>query len=134
MDRSKTSPVPRNRLARQAHLGSLASSVAGGTLAEGLRQVARGNTPRPSDLVLTPSNARRVADKLSELRGAAMKVGQLLSMDFGDPRPPELAAILARLRTNARPMPMSQVVKMMEQTFGHGWEKTFHRFSFTPMA
>jgi len=134
MDRSKTSPVPRNRLARLAHLGSLAGSVAGGMLAEGLRQVARGNMPRPSDLVLTPSNARRVADKLSELRGAAMKVGQLLSMDAGDLLPPELAAILARLRADARPMPMSQVVKTMEQTFGQGWEKTFHRFSFTPMA
>ncbi len=65
MDRSKTSPVPRNRLVRLAMLGSLAGRVASGMLAEGLRQVARGNTPRPSDPVLTPSNARRVADKLS---------------------------------------------------------------------
>jgi predicted unusual protein kinase regulating ubiquinone biosynthesis (AarF/ABC1/UbiB family) len=84
--------------------------------------------------VLTPSNARRVADKLSEPRGAAMKVGQLLSMDAGDLLPPELAAILARLRADARSMPVSQAVKPMEQTFGQGWEKTFHRFSFPPMA
>jgi predicted unusual protein kinase regulating ubiquinone biosynthesis (AarF/ABC1/UbiB family) len=103
-------------------------------LAERLRQVARGNIPRASDLVLTPSNARRVADKLSELRGAAMKVGQLLSMDAGDLLPPELAAILARLRADARPMPMSQVVMAMEQSFGLGWVKAFRRFSFTPMA
>ena len=134
MNKSKTSPVPRNRLARLAHLGSLAGSIAGGILAEGLRQVARGNAPRPSDLVLTPSNARRVADKLSELRGAAMKVGQLLSMDAGDLLPTELTAILAGLRADARPMPMSQVVKAMEQSFGQGWEKAFRRFSFTPMA
>jgi predicted unusual protein kinase regulating ubiquinone biosynthesis (AarF/ABC1/UbiB family) len=131
---SKTSPIPRNRLARLAHLGGLAGSVAGGVLAEGLRQVARGNIPRASDLVLTPSNARRVADKLSELRGAAMKVGQLVSMDAGDLIPPELAAILARLRADARPMPMSQVVRAMEQSFGPRWEKAFRRFSFTPMA
>jgi len=103
-------------------------------LAEGLRQVAQGNIPRAADLALTPANARRVADKLSELRGAAMKVGQLLSMDAGDLLPPELAAILSRLRADARPMPMSQVVRAMEQAFGQGWEKTFHRFSFTPMA
>ena len=134
MKTSKTSPIPRNRLARLAHLGSLAGSVAGGMLAEGLRQVAQGNLPRAADLVLTPANARRVADKLSELRGAAMKVGQLLSMDAGDLLPPELAAILSRLRADARPMPMSQVVRVMEQAFGQGWEKTFHRFSFTPMA
>ena len=134
MKTSKTSPIPRHRLARLAHLGSLAGSVAGGMLAEGLRQVAQGNMPRAADLVLTPANARRVADKLSELRGAAMKVGQLLSMDAGDLLPPELAAILSRLRADARPMPMSQVVRAMEQAFGQGWEKTFHRFSFTPMA
>jgi predicted unusual protein kinase regulating ubiquinone biosynthesis (AarF/ABC1/UbiB family) len=112
MKTNKSSQVPQNRLTRLAHLGGLASCVAGGILAEGLRQVARGNLPRPADLVLTPSNARRVADKLAELRGAAMKVGQLLSMDAGDLLPPELAAILARLRANGTSVPRSQVVQI----------------------
>jgi predicted unusual protein kinase regulating ubiquinone biosynthesis (AarF/ABC1/UbiB family) len=129
-----TSAVPRNRIARLAHLGGLAGRVAGGMLAEGLRQVAQGNTPRAADLVLTPANAQRVADKLSELRGAAMKVGQLLSMDAGDVLPAELAEILARLRADARPMPMSQVVTVLQQSLGQSWEKRFRRFSFTPMA
>ena len=103
-------------------------------LAEGLRQVAQGNLPRTADLVLTPANAHRVAGKLAELRGAAMKVGQLLSMDAGDLLPVELAAILDRLRADARPMPMSEVVAVMQQSFGEGWERHFKRFSFTPMA
>ena len=77
------SPLPRSRFSRMAHLGGLAGRVAGGMLAEGVRQVARGKLPRAADLVLTPANARRVTEKLSELRGAAMKVGQLLSMDTG---------------------------------------------------
>jgi len=34
--------------------------------------------------VLTAANARRVAEKLSQLRGAAMKDRQLLSMNAGD--------------------------------------------------
>lgn len=129
-----TSPVPRSRFERLTHLGGLAGKVAGGMLAEGLRQVAQGNLPRASDLVLTPANARRVAGKLSELRGAAMKVGQLLSMDAGDLLPAELAELLARLRANARPMPMSEVVAVMQGSFGEGWEQHFKRFSFTPMA
>jgi len=85
MDRSKTSPVPRNCL---AHLGSLAGSVAGGMLAEGLRQAARGNTPRPSDLLLTPSNARRVAEPIPTLRTLLYnaQTGQLGSLDFGATR------------------------------------------------
>ena len=131
---TSTSPVPRSRFERLAHLGGLAGRVAGGMIAEGMRQVARGNLPRASDLVLTPANARRVADKLSELRGAAMKVGQLLSMDAGDFLPAELAAILARLRADARPMPMSEVVTVMESSLGQGWEDHFKRFSFTPIA
>ena len=131
---SATSPVPRSRLERLAHLGGLTGKVAGGMLAEGLRQLAQGNLPRTSDLVVTPANARRVAEKLSELRGAAMKVGQLLSMDAGDLLPAELAELLARLRANARPMPTSEVVAVMQGAFGKGWEQHFKRFSFTPVA
>jgi predicted unusual protein kinase regulating ubiquinone biosynthesis (AarF/ABC1/UbiB family) len=103
-------------------------------LAEGMRQVVSGNLPSAADLVLTPANARRVAEKLSELRGAAMKVGQLLSMDAGDLLPAELATILAGLRADARPMPKSEVVAVMQESFGQVWEQHFKRFSFTPMA
>lgn len=128
------SSVPRGRLARLAHLGGLAGRVAGGMVAEGMRQVASGNLPRVADLMLQPANARRVAEKLSELRGAAMKVGQLLSMDAGDILPAELAAILARLRSHASPMPTSELVTVMQDSFGHSWEQHFRHFSFVPMA
>ena len=80
--------VPSSRISRLARLGSLASGVAGGMLAEGLRQLAQGRRPSVGDLLLTPANARRVAEQLAHLRGAAMKVGQLLSMDAGDLLPP----------------------------------------------
>ena len=130
----KSAAVPSSRLARLARLGSLASGVAGGMLAEGMRQWSRGNRPSVGDLLLTPGNAQRVADQLSRLRGAAMKVGQLLSMDAGDLMPPELAAILARLRADAQPMPMSQLVPVLEAAWGAGWDRHFERFSFTPLA
>lgn len=124
--------VPSSRLSRLARLGSLASGVAGGMIAEGVRQFAQGRRPSVGELLLTPANARRVADQLAQLRGAAMKVGQLLSMDAGDLIPPELAAILAQLRADARPMPMSQLVAVLEGSWGAGWEQQFERFSFTP--
>ncbi len=130
----RTSAVPGGRLSRLARLGSLATGVAGGMLAEGARQLVAGKRPRVSELVLTPANARRVADQLAQLRGAAMKVGQLMSMDAGNLLPPELAGILARLREDARTMPMSQVVQVLETHWGPGWEQGFARFSFTPCA
>ena len=126
--------VPAGRLARLAHLGSLASGLAGGMLAEGARQLGQGRRPKISDLLLTPANARRVAEQLARLRGAAMKVGQLLSMDAGDLLPPELGEILSRLRADARPMPMSQLIGVLNEHWGEGWEQHFTKFSFTPLA
>lgn len=128
------SAVPGGRWSRLARLGSLASGLAGGVLAEGARQFARGNRPGLGDMLLTPGNARRVVEQLARLRGAAMKVGQLLSMDAGEILPPELSEIFARLRAAASPMPMSQLVGQLDANWGKGWDRHFQRFSFTPVA
>lgn len=103
-------------------------------LAAGAKTVAAGDRLRASDLLLTPGNARHVADRLSKMRGAAMKLGQLLSMEAGDYLPPELTGILASLRENAHPMPLGQVAKVLEAAWGKGWESEFQQFSFTPLA
>ncbi|SIS96529.1 ABC1 kinase family protein [Neptunomonas antarctica] len=126
--------VPTGRISRFAKLGSLMTGVAGGMIAEGARQLAKGNRPKASELLLTPSNAKRVADQLSQLRGAAMKVGQLLSMDSGDLLPPELTEILSRLRSDAKPMPFSQVTKVLQDNWGEGWNDQFQQFSFEATA
>lgn len=126
--------IPSGRLSRLSKLGGLATRVAGGMLAEGTRQLAKGNRPKASELLLTPANARRVADQLAQLRGAAMKVGQLMSMDAGDLLPPELTDILARLRSDAKPMPLSQLAQVLEANWGKGWNSQFKQFSFTPIA
>jgi predicted unusual protein kinase regulating ubiquinone biosynthesis (AarF/ABC1/UbiB family) len=131
---ASTSAVPGGRWSRLARLGTLAGGVAGSMLAEGTRQFAQGKRPRIGDLLLTPANARRVADQLAQLRGAAMKFGQLLSMDAGDLLPPELADILARLRADAKAMPMSQLASVLDKHWGHGWDRHFRQFSFTPVA
>lgn len=131
---SASHAVPSGRLARLVRMGSLASGIAGGMLVEGIRQFSRGRRPALGELLLTPANARRVTDQLAQLRGAAMKVGQLLSMDAGELLPPELSEILSRLRSDARPMPMSQLVSVLEANWVKGWDAHFQRFSFTPLA
>jgi predicted unusual protein kinase regulating ubiquinone biosynthesis (AarF/ABC1/UbiB family) len=129
-----TASVPAGRIARLARLGSLATGVAGGMLAEGARQLANGHRPSMGELLMTPANAKRVADELARLRGAAMKVGQLLSMDAGDLLPAELSEILGRLRTDAKPMPMPQLAKVLEENWGKDWKDHFQQFSFQPLA
>lgn len=117
-----------------ARLGTMATGVAGGMLAEGVRQLAQGKRPKISDLLLTPANAIRVTQQLAQLRGAAMKVGQLISMDTGDMLPPELAQILARLRSDAQPMPKKQLMSVLDASWGPGWQAKFKTFSFVPLA
>lgn len=126
--------VPSGRWTRMARMGSLATGLAGGMLAEGARQWTQGRRPSARDLLLTPANARRVADQLAQLRGAAMKVGQLLSMDAGEWLPPELSDMLARLRSDARPMPIGQMDAVLSAAWGPQWEQRFAQFSFTPLA
>lgn len=132
--KSDASAVPSHKLSRLVRLGGLAGGLVGGMVAEGARQYSQGNRPTVFDLVLTPGNARRLAQQLAHLRGAAMKVGQLLSMDAGELLPTEFAEILARLRAGATPMPMSQLVTVLEDSWGKGWERNFERFSFSPLA
>ncbi|MEW5892520.1 MAG: AarF/ABC1/UbiB kinase family protein [Pseudomonadota bacterium] len=126
--------VPSHRASRLLHLGGLAAGLAGGMLAEGARRVARGELPEARALLLTPDNAARLAEKLSRLRGAAMKVGQLLSMEAGDLLPPEFTAVLARLREDAHFMPLGQLAEVLEAQWGADWDARFERFSFTPLA
>lgn len=126
--------VPASRLGRIALLGRLVGGVAGGMVAEGARRLARGERPAMSELMLTPGNAQRLSDRFAELRGAAMKVGQLLSMDPGHLLPPEFAELLARLREQARPLPLGEVNRVLEVAWGADWVRGFERFSFTPLA
>ena len=133
-DKKQYSKVPSSRLSRLAKLGSLATRVASGMVAEGAKQLATGHRPKVSELILTPANVKRVADQLADLRGAAMKVGQLLSMDGGDLLPPALTELLSRLQANAKPMPISQLNHSLEQQWGADWQQQFSQFSFYPIA
>ncbi len=103
-------------------------------LFEGASQLARGQRPKASDLLLTPANAKRIADQLAHLRGAAMKVGQLLSMEGGDLLPEALTDILGRLRADADPMPEKQLRHVLCESFGENWQDDLLYFSFAPIA
>jgi len=126
--------IPASRLGRISRLGRLAGGIASGLVSEGARQVAQGRRPRFNDLLLTPANARRLRDRMSEMRGAAMKVGQLLSMDSGNLLPAEFSEVLMGLREGAHHMPMVQLAKVLEDSWGEGWEADFKRFHITPRA
>jgi predicted unusual protein kinase regulating ubiquinone biosynthesis (AarF/ABC1/UbiB family) len=134
MSDSRYRKVPSARLSRLASFGQLAGGIAGGMLAEGARRLAAGERPQLSDMLLTPGNAMRLTEQLSRLRGAAMKLGQMISLDAGDLLPAELTAIFARLRDSAHYMPPSQLNQVLIAEWGKDWRKRFTRFEATPIA
>jgi predicted unusual protein kinase regulating ubiquinone biosynthesis (AarF/ABC1/UbiB family) len=131
---SKGRAVPSGRLSRLARFGGMAGGVAGGMLIDGARQFAKGQRPTLEGLLMTPANALKVTEQLANLRGAAMKMGQLLSMDGGELLAPELAAILARLRADAQHMPPAQLQVVLNREWGKDWRTRFHRFDVRHIA
>ncbi|MHA3842213.1 ABC1 kinase family protein [Sphingomonas aestuarii] len=126
--------VPRTRLSRLGGFGRMAGGVVGNVMLSGARELASGKRPQMRDLMLTPGNAARVADQLSQLRGAAMKLGQMISMDAGDVLPAELTAILAKLRDKAHHMPPRQLDQVLTREWGRDWRTRFRHFQAHPIA
>ena len=126
--------VPTSRLSRIGRLGSLAGRIAGNVVSQGAGQLLKGEKPALSSLLLTPKNISNIADQLASMRGAAMKLGQLISMDAGDFLPEELAVILGRLRDDADPMPKDQLIATLNQSWGEKWQHDLIYFSFAPIA
>lgn len=115
-------------------MGSMVAGIAGGVVAGGLRQLASGKRPGLPDLLLTPANALRLTQGLSHMRGAALKLGQMLSMDTGLVLSPQLTAILASLRDDAKHMPPKQLQGVLNAEWGAGWHKRFAQFDVRPFA
>ncbi len=133
-DKSRERAVPSGRLARFGTFGRLIGGVAGGMAAEGARRLTSGEPLSARDLILTPGNVQRMTDRLAHLRGAAMKMGQMISLDSGDFLPPELSKILATLRDQANFMPTKQLDTVLRAEWGNDWRKQFKWFNPRPIA
>ncbi len=126
--------VPSGRFGRMARLGGMTTSIAGSVIADGARRVAKGERPSMEELLLTPKNAAKVADQLARLRGAAMKVGQLMSMADDPAIPKEFTEVFARLQSAGEMMPAKQLRQVLDEAWGKGWLRRFGRFDVRPMA
>lgn len=131
---TRKSRVPTTRLGRLVRLGFAAGEFAVGGVAEGVRRLT-GVTPEDAvNVFLTATNAQKLAKRLANMRGAAMKMGQVLSMEGADILPREFADALAVLRDSANTMPHTQIRRVMGREYGKGWEERFEHFDFEPIA
>ncbi|MGR3433577.1 MAG: ABC1 kinase family protein [Shimia sp.] len=130
----KPRPIPSSRAARLGGLSTMTAGVAGRMAVGAAGELIQGRRPEMRDLLLTPANVGRIADRLARMRGAAMKVGQLISMDTGEMLPPELADLMARLRAEADPMPPRQLKAVLTEAWGADFVRRFERFDTRPIA
>ncbi len=126
--------VPAGRAARAARLGGMAGGILGRMAVQGGMAALSGARPSRRELLLTPENAARLTRNLAQMRGAAMKLGQLLSMETGDLLPPELADILGNLRQNAHFMPPRQLGDVLARNWGPDYRRRLRRLDVRPMA
>ncbi len=71
---------------------------------------------------LTEANAERLAVALCRMRGAALKLGQMLSIQDESVIPPAVARALERVREGADVMPASQLMEAIELHLGKNWK------------
>ncbi len=78
--------------------------------------------------------ARIVVEHLSHLKGAAMKAGQLLSLDTSDFLPPEVIEILSKLQSQATPHETQELRAVLLKELGKIKYGQIRNFSESPIA
>ena len=83
---------------------------------------------------MSAANTERLAEGLCRMRGAALKVGQMLSIQDDSLLPPQLQQVLNRVRDSADVMPRAQLERTLTAELGEGWEARMRSFDWTPIA
>uniref|UniRef100_M4B4X6 ABC1 atypical kinase-like domain-containing protein n=1 Tax=Hyaloperonospora arabidopsidis (strain Emoy2) TaxID=559515 RepID=M4B4X6_HYAAE len=123
--------VPSSPLSRILGFGGLAARLAMGTAAEMVRTGGKHGT---YNALVSDSNAEKLAETLCTMRGAALKLGQMLSIQDEAMIPSTLAAALNRVRENAHVMPKDQLYRQLEVELGEDWRSKFQEFDDVPIA
>ncbi len=77
--------------------------------------------------------AQDMVKTLSQLKGASMKVGQLLSLDLGDYLPPEIVKVLEQLHHQSTFLDFNKIEKVLKAELGDKYSH-FKDISRTPIA
>jgi aarF domain-containing kinase len=106
--------------------------MAFGAVTETMRR-ATGSQDSGS-IMFSAGNMERMVAKLSKMRGAALKLGQMLSIQDSNMLPPQIQLVLQRVQDRADYMPASQRDKVLADNLGPNWRDLFNSFDEVPMA
>src|SRR5213595_452696 len=129
----KDEGIPGGRVQRTAKVGHVLGSAGARYAGTRARNVVRSRDAGAAELDKRHMEAaERMVDALGQLKGAAMKIGQLASFIDTDFLPPEYRALyqekLADLRTSAPPMPWKKVKDVLDEEWEDPVEELFDDF------
>nr|XP_046245308.1 atypical kinase COQ8B, mitochondrial [Scatophagus argus] len=138
-DRARERKVPATRISRLVNFGGLAVGLGIGAIAEVAKQSLGGKQKGDMSALLdspllSEANAERIVNTLCKVRGAALKIGQMLSIQDNSFINPQLQKIFERVRQSADFMPAWQMNKVLEEELGPGWRDKLLSFEDKPFA
>jgi predicted unusual protein kinase regulating ubiquinone biosynthesis (AarF/ABC1/UbiB family) len=119
---------------RLLRFGMLSGEIALSTALSTARQVTSGRKPDLGAALLTSGNADLLARRLAAMRGPAMKLGQILSLQGDEMVPDAFRDALSLLHAQGYAMPDTQLRRLLGREYGKGWQDRFARFDFEPVA
>ncbi|KAF7326442.1 Atypical kinase COQ8, mitochondrial [Mycena sanguinolenta] len=132
----QSSKVPSSRLGRLFHYGGkrLAASLGYGAASEVIRRSTRPTEGPQQSVMMTEANITRLVSKLSQMRGAALKLGQFLSIQDTHVLPADVDKIFRRVQDSAHYMPDWQMENVLASSLGPDWASAFTTFDRVPFA
>jgi predicted unusual protein kinase regulating ubiquinone biosynthesis (AarF/ABC1/UbiB family) len=130
---SEAKRLPTGRVARTARVGGLVTGQ--GVRWAGMRAANRVRSPERATAAeneRTAALVNELVDQLGRMRGAAMKVGQMLSMvefdGLAEDQQDELQRKLATLRDDIPPVPFPRLEKLLRKELGGPLNTVFADF------
>ena len=120
--------VPSTRIGRAAGFASLGIGLVAGTVVEAASRIVSMGSNSSSPIVANDANADRLAKTLCRMRGAALKLGQMLSIQDETLLPAPMAKALEQVRQGADAMPLQQLHGQLVKEFGENWRDKFVQF------
>ncbi|OAA71590.1 abc-1 [Cordyceps fumosorosea ARSEF 2679] len=128
----RESSVPSTRISRLWNYGGLAAGLFGGAVSESVSRAFGGGGQ--GSVLLSGGNLERLVSKLSRMRGAALKLGQMMSFQDSKMLPAPLQEVLQRVQDRADYMPAWQRDRVLRDNLGADWRELFSEFEETPIA
>uniref|UniRef100_A0A8H7TQG5 ABC1 atypical kinase-like domain-containing protein n=1 Tax=Bionectria ochroleuca TaxID=29856 RepID=A0A8H7TQG5_BIOOC len=128
----RESKVPSSRLGRIWNYGGLAAGMLGGAMTESVSRAFGGGGE--GSVLLSGKNMERLVAKLSRMRGAALKLGQIMSFQDSKMLPKPLQEVLQRVQDRADYMPAWQRDQVLAANLGAEWRELFSEFEEKPIA